>query len=63
MRGKERLRKKGENQMITKIIYVLADGRRNADLVRFESTQDAFLFAFARGKQKKAIAVKIKYFN
>ena len=49
--------------MITKIIYVLADGRRNADLVRFENTQDAFLFAFARGKQKKAIAVKIRYFN
>ena len=47
--------------MITRIIYILADGRRNADLVRFDNTQDAFLYAFARGKQKKA--VKIKYFN
>lgn len=49
--------------MITRIIYILADGRRNADLVRFDNTQDAFLFAFARGKQKKAVAIKIKYFN
>lgn len=49
--------------MITRIIYILADGRRNADLVRFENTQEAFLFAFARGKQKKAVAIKIKYFN
>ena len=45
--------------MITKIIYVLAD----AELARFKNTRDAFLFAFARGKQKKAVAVKIKYFN
>ena len=49
--------------MIIKIIYALADGRRNAELARFKNTRDAFLFAFARGKQKKAIAVKIKYFN
>lgn len=49
--------------MITKIIYVLADGRRNAELARFKNTRNAFLFAFARGKQKKAVAVKIKYFN
>ena len=49
--------------MIIKIIYILTDGRRNAELARFKNTRDAFLFAFARGKQKKAIAVKIKYFN
>ena len=49
--------------MITKISYVLAGGWRNAELARFKNTRDAFLFAFARGKQKKAVAVKIKYFN
>ena len=49
--------------MIIKIIYVLADGRRNAELARFKNTRDAFLFASCKGKQKKAVAVKIKYFN
>ena len=49
--------------MTTKSIYVLADGRRNAELASFKNTRDAVLFAFARGKQKKAVAVKIKYFN
>lgn len=49
--------------MITKIIYVLKNGTKNADIMRFGTTHEAFLFAFARGKQKKAVSVKIKYFN